>query len=614
MADCGATGSAIDRTASRFLSSIQSSNDAATASTMRAGKAISHYVGGNMMKNGISSSAARPMMPMSAPTHLGPVPQKQNIQLVQKNETSLHQAWDSTSIPHQEQLHHVPAHSMIHNHPQYSMQQLHPSQANPMQQMHQMHMQMNMMQQQQQQQMAMMQMARQQQMQQQQLQLQKEREQEKIQESQKMQQKQQVEQTQKETEKVGSDWHESLEDEFRSYLKDYKNELANNENQAQNDAISTHENDDLGHEGFVEGASMDQLAAAWEEAEREFATDDYANLASWMYDDSTKTTKLSEVEIGSSHQHYEFSQDSRNYGQIDSNTSQQTGDRTQDNFVDLMEEGMKNYQEGNISEAILCFESELQNVDGDNADAWLMLGKCHAENDEDRKAIICLENAVERDPYASESLLTLGVSYVNELDHERAYKCLHNFVTHNPNYAGLTVGNEDIDTEGSLFKLKQLLHKAKALDEANGNVESAVDVLETLGVVCNVTREYEEAIECFRTATSMRPNDHQLWNKLGATLANSNRSEEAHEAYQKALSIKPKYARSWLNKAIAHSNLQHHEEAARCYLQTLSLNPGAVHVWSYLRIALTCCERWDLLPLAAEQNIDAFREHFDFVV
>jgi peroxin-5 len=65
--------------------------------------------------------------------------------------------------------------------------------------------------------------------------------------------------------------------------------------------------------------------------------------------------------------------------------------------------------------------------------------------------------------------------------------------------------------------------------------------------------------------------------------------------------------------AIAHSNRQNHEEASRCYLQALSLNPGAVHIWSYLRILLTCTERWDLLPLAASQDLDAFREFFDFV-
>jgi tetratricopeptide (TPR) repeat protein len=49
--------------------------------------------------------------------------------------------------------------------------------------------------------------------------------------------------------------------------------------------------------------------------------------------------------------------------------------------------------------------------------------------------------------------------------------------------------------------------------------------------------------------------DYSLWNKLGATLANSQRSEEALPAYHRALDLKPKYARGWLNLGISHANL-----------------------------------------------------------
>ena len=280
-------------------------------------------------------------------------------------------------------------------------------------------------------------------------------------------------------------------------------------------------------------------------------------------------------------------------------------------YVDLMAKGMKYFEQGNTKQAILCFESQLRNVDPDNSEAWLMLGKCNAENDEDRKAITCLENAVERDPYSTDALLSLGVSYVNELNYEQSLKHLNNWVTHNPNLEiSLDVDDQEIN---GLDKVKALLNHAKEFSKANNNQDSTVDVLEALGVVYNVSREYDNAVECFQTAANMRPGDYQLWNKLGATLANNQQSEEAQSAYQKALSIKPKYARAWLNMAIAHSNLQNNDEAARCYLQTLSLNPDAVHIWSYLRITLTCGERWDLLPLAASQNISAFKEHYDFV-
>ena len=58
----------------------------------------------------------------------------------------------------------------------------------------------------------------------------------------------------------------------------------------------------------------------------------------------------------------------------------------------------------------------------------------HAENDEDKRAIACLERAVEHDPYSLPSLLALGVSYVNELDSVRALQNLKSWVEHNPKY------------------------------------------------------------------------------------------------------------------------------------------------------------------------------------
>jgi peroxin-5 len=284
-----------------------------------------------------------------------------------------------------------------------------------------------------------------------------------------------------------------------------------------------------------------------------------------------------------------------------------------------MEKGMQKFKEGNISEAIRNFEMELQLNDPDNATAWRLLGKCHAENDMDREAITCLEHAVDRDPYSPEALLALGVSYVNELNHAKALANLKQWITNNPKYAGMDLDIEDdvygegsapaSDSQSGFQEVQNLLLKALEFDSSD-----AADVWEALGVAANVSRDYETAVEAFHKAIQARSDDYQLYNKLGATLANSSQSDKALPAYFKALQLRPKYARAWLNMAISHSNLRDFDEAARCYLQTLSLNPAAAHCWSYLRVALSCSERWDLIPLAAAQDLNAFKEHFDFVL
>lgn len=77
------------------------------------------------------------------------------------------------------------------------------------------------------------------------------------------------------------------------------------------------------------------------------------------------------------------------------------------------------------------------------------------------------------------------------------------------------------------------------------------DVQVALGVLQSLARQYELAGEAFRAALALRPRDYSLWNKLGATLANSTHSHEAIAAYQKALDLKPNYMRAWTNMGIA---------------------------------------------------------------
>ena len=359
---------------------------------------------------------------------------------------------------------------------------------------------------------------------------------------------------------------------------------------------------DPSKEGNVQGASIESLAAAWAEAQDEYyQSEEFTADPSDMFSGGEESNQYAPT--------YKFTNEvAQGETQIPPDTN-------------FLEQGIKNFNAGNITDAIRNFELELQVNDPDNSTAWRFLGRCHAENDQDREAIVCLETAVERDPFNPESQLALGVSYVNELNHVKALEALKKWVTMNPKYGGagmdLDVVGEDVYSDGAnhgsgndseFQELQHLLLKALEFDNSD-----AADVWEALGVAANVSRDFNTAIEAFQKAIEARPDDYQLWNKLGATLANSNQSDKALPAYQKALQLKPKYARAWLNLAISHSNLQDFDEAARCYLQTLSLNPAAVHCWSYLRVALSCAERWDLIPFAASQNIVAFNEHFDFV-
>lgn len=390
-------------------------------------------------------------------------------------------------------------------------------------------------------------------------------------------------------------WHDGLEEEYTKLQQEYY--LDDDAHQQVGGDIAELDSD-------ARGDTLQELASAWAQAEAE-----YEELEGQEFD----MTNLFQSDNSA------FLQETQPYEFINK-MEEGINPLSKQNW---MEKGVRFFHQGNLGEAIRAFEMELQQNNPDNATAWRMLGRCHAENDMDPEAIKCLEAAVDRDPYSPESLLALGVSYVNELNHEKALENMKAWFTHNPKYAGMNLPTDIYGAanstgaksmasggakESAFEEVKHLLLAALAFDATD-----AGDVHEALGVIYNVIKDYDAAADSFRKALESRPEDYQLWNKLGATLANGSQSDQALPAYHRALQIKPKYARAWLNMAISHSNLQDHDEAARCYLQTLSLNPKATHCWTYLRMALSCAEKWDLLPLVFSQDLTAFNEHYDFV-
>ncbi|KAK9711824.1 hypothetical protein K7432_007550 [Basidiobolus ranarum] len=138
----------------------------------------------------------------------------------------------------------------------------------------------------------------------------------------------------------------------------------------------------------------------------------------------------------------------------------------------------------------------------------------------------------------------------------------------------------------------------------------------------NITEEYDKAIDCFRAALASRPNDYLLWNKLGATTANSQKPAEAIDAYFKALELNPAYIRARYNLAVSCINLGQYHEAAEHLLQALALQGGddgspnkammSEEIWDTLRLSVEWLNRPDLVDRCMERNLEGFRGEFAF--
>ncbi|CAN0922892.1 Peroxisome biogenesis protein 5 [Linum grandiflorum] len=265
-----------------------------------------------------------------------------------------------------------------------------------------------------------------------------------------------------------------------------------------------------------------------------------------------------------------------------------------------LKEGQELFRKGLLSEAVLALEAEVMK-NPENSEGWRLLGIAHAENDDDHQAIAAMMRAQEADPTNLEVLLALGVSHTNELEQAAALKYLYGWLHNHPKYGNLAPSETP-----SLF----YADVAKLFEDAAQMSPEDADVHIVLGVLYNLSREYDKAIESFRDALKLKPQDYSLWNKLGATQANSIQGADAILAYQQALDLKPNYVRAWANMGISFANQGKYEDSIRYYVRALAMNPKADNAWQYLRISLCCASREDMINACDTRNLDLLQKEF----
>ncbi|KAJ5719904.1 hypothetical protein N7493_006782 [Penicillium malachiteum] len=248
------------------------------------------------------------------------------------------------------------------------------------------------------------------------------------------------------------------------------------------------------------------------------------------------------------------------------------------------EEGVKIMREGgNLSLAALAFEAAVQK-DPQHVQAWTMLGSAQAQNEKELPAIRALEQTLKIDRGNLDALMGLAVSYTNEGYDSTAYRTLERWLSNK--YPSI-IDPKEVSGDADLgFTDRQLLHdrvtelfiQAAQLSPSGAQMDPDVQV--GLGVLFYCAEEYEKAVDCFSAAlastesgtTNQREQLHLLWNRLGATLANSGRSEEAIEAYEQALTINPNFVRARYNLGVSCINIGCYPEAAQHLLGALSMH------------------------------------------
>jgi peroxin-5 len=279
------------------------------------------------------------------------------------------------------------------------------------------------------------------------------------------------------------------------------------------------------------------------------------------------------------------------------------------NSADPFSEGQLLFRNGSLAEAILALEAAVQRAPNGIASkaaapAWALLGQAHAENDHDDRAIACLMRAVDADNSDLSALIALGVSCANDYYRDEALNLLETWLDQHPDYRHLAGqmpavpmpmgggGGGGGDAWVASFerhaRVTALFLRAASLKPTtpDANVQTA------LGLLYNLSYEFDRAADCFRAALGVQPDNYSLWNKLGATLANGNDSRAALAAYHRALALKPQYVRARANLGIAHLALGEFDGAAH-HLSLALKRHGASndeHLWNNLELVCRLME------------------------
>lgn len=298
----------------------------------------------------------------------------------------------------------------------------------------------------------------------------------------------------------------------------------------------------------------------------------------------------------------------------------------------LMETG------GNLSLAALAFEAAVQKK-ADHVEAWTYLGSCQAQNEKETPAIRALETALRLDPQNLNAMMGLAVSYTNEGYDTTAYSILERWLgTKYPELTRDSPPTTNVDRQALHQRVIDLFIRAAQLSPEGQQMDSDVQV--GLGVLFYGDEEYDKAVDCFNAALiydyDARDKNHLLWNRLGATLANSGRSEEAINAYERALTINPNFVRARYNLGVSCINIGCFEQAAQHLLgalamhkvaedkarsdaQSMGMDPDRIthnqstNLFDTLRRVFSQMGRKDLADKVMNgMDVDIFRQEFDF--
>ena len=172
------------------------------------------------------------------------------------------------------------------------------------------------------------------------------------------------------------------------------------------------------------------------------------------------------------------------------------------------------------------------------------LGELHLDRGNESQAIRYLNQAAAISPKDSERQIKLGRLYANNLLLEKADEAFRQAIKSDPK-------NADIQMQiGEIYLEQGQPEKAAEAFRGSLGLNETVHVYNRLGIALRRREKYKEAIEEYKKALRVEPDNEVVFYNLGRALLEDNQKSNAIKAFRKAIELNPDFneAKEMLDK------------------------------------------------------------------
>lgn len=237
--------------------------------------------------------------------------------------------------------------------------------------------------------------------------------------------------------------------------------------------------------------------------------------------------------------------------------------------------------DGNLSEAERCYRNGMQ-ADPDDAISYSNLGYVLLQSGRAEEAERMLDCAVKRNPADFDAYYLLGSLAKDRGDSLRAIACFRTALRSNPNF--------DYCRRDLCVLLAQTGQPQEArivMDQGPAFDTDSADYYLFKGNMHLATAEYDSAVQCFKKARELKPNDANILINLGAAQIGQRDVLTSVETYRQVLEFEPDNVQAHTNMAAAFQLSGRLDLAVESYRQALRINPQYLYAQQNLLYVLS---------------------------